>query len=608
MAKAAAKRNLLVIPEDEASVRFYNLRNLYAGHQGEYEALPRIAGDTKVTKKDWANVLVIGDFDSAKGKDFLKEVLWVRQGDPNLEIVLLHNPVASSRSSGIFNRIREMISGWPDFEVEGDTGILNSAEFWQSTKDLIYSLGVEPGQEYLLLNGRKIGPIDARSSFDQDDFKQLLEYERVKRSRPIHAALSALALSDKIQNHKTSAQLVSVVSLSMTATLSAGIFDTTSISRLNVFEEWSAVYSVLEVGDPITASIHLVLAVDPASETAQRWLPIIKALSELDGVHLKLFMNPRERLEELPIKRFYRYVLHSKPVFDEDGSVKGLSARFSDLPEDALLTVGLDVPASWLVAPKDSVHDLDNIKLNTIKDNQEVYALYELEYILIEGHSRDATTGSPPRGAQLVLGTQKDPHATDTIIMANLGYFQFKANPGFWKMDLLAGKSQEVFEIQSAAASQGYTSEAADESTEIELLDFQGKTLFPRLSRRPGRETDDVLDVAVNEPSFGTNYISKGLKLAEGLFSKLGVARPKEHADINIFSVASGHLYERMLNIMMVSVMKHTDHSVKFWFIEQFLSPSFKVSTNFSSRCVALPLTLPIGFYLGSSNRIWFQV
>jgi UDP-glucose:glycoprotein glucosyltransferase len=49
-----------------------------------------------------------------------------------------------------------------------------------------------------------------------------------------------------------------------------------------------------------------------------------------------------------------------------------------------------------------------------------------------------------------------------------------------------------------------------------------------------------------------------------------------KHADINIFSVASGHLYERMLNIMMVSVMRHTNHTVKFWFIEQFLSPSFK--------------------------------
>jgi UDP-glucose:glycoprotein glucosyltransferase len=60
------------------------------------------------------------------------------------------------------------------------------------------------------------------------------------------------------------------------------------------------------------------------------------------------------------------------------------------------------------------------------------------------------------------------------------------------------------------------------------------------------------------------------------LFSGGKTAKKGTQADINIFSVASGHLYERMLNIMMVSVMKHTKHTVKFWFIEQFLSPSFK--------------------------------
>lgn len=47
-------------------------------------------------------------------------------------------------------------------------------------------------------------------------------------------------------------------------------------------------------------------------------------------------------------------------------------------------------------------------------------------------------------------------------------------------------------------------------------------------------------------------------------------------ADINIFSVASGHLYERFLRIMILSVLRHTNHTVKFWFIENFLSPSFK--------------------------------
>jgi UDP-glucose:glycoprotein glucosyltransferase len=55
-----------------------------------------------------------------------------------------------------------------------------------------------------------------------------------------------------------------------------------------------------------------------------------------------------------------------------------------------------------------------------------------------------------------------------------------------------------------------------------------------------------------------------------------------QHAEINVFSVASGHLYERMLRIMILSVLKNTKHSVKFWFIEDFLSPLFKVIKLFS--------------------------
>ena len=50
---------------------------------------------------------------------------------------------------------------------------------------------------------------------------------------------------------------------------------------------------------------------------------------------------------------------------------------------------------------------------------------------------------------------------------------------------------------------------------------------------------------------------------------------------INIFSVASGHLYERFLKIMMLSVVKNTKSPVKFWFIKNFLSPKFKVGLPF---------------------------
>lgn len=64
----------------------------------------------------------------------------------------------------------------------------------------------------------------------------------------------------------------------------------------------------------------------------------------------------------------------------------------------------------------------------------------------------------------------------------------------------------------------------------------------------------------------------------KGFTGSGAVAPTKKKAAINIFSVASGHLYERFLSIMILSVIKNTDSRVKFWFIENFLSPSFKVS------------------------------
>ncbi|EEB95272.1 hypothetical protein MPER_05782, partial [Moniliophthora perniciosa FA553] len=54
-----------------------------------------------------------------------------------------------------------------------------------------------------------------------------------------------------------------------------------------------------------------------------------------------------------------------------------------------------------------------------------------------------------------------------------------------------------------------------------------------------------------------------------------GLVPKNEQAEINIFTVASGLLYERFVSIMILSVLRNTKSTVKFWFIENFLSPSF---------------------------------
>ena len=45
---------------------------------------------------------------------------------------------------------------------------------------------------------------------------------------------------------------------------------------------------------------------------------------------------------------------------------------------------------------------------------------------------------------------------------------------------------------------------------------------------------------------------------------------------VHVFSLATGHLYERLMRIMMLSVVKRASVRVKFWLLENFLSPSFK--------------------------------
>ncbi|KAI9836530.1 MAG: hypothetical protein M1838_005007, partial [Thelocarpon superellum] len=542
--RAAARRNDLIVPVDDGGIEYVDFQVLLSEHGEAFATLPNWTIDEGTVQKDWVSMIVVADMNSAEGLQLVQEAINTREKEPELQITVLHNSAQKSRQAR---------SSTGDGEMETD----------EAKQALAAVIGFTPGQNGLVVNGRVVGPIPPTTEFGQEEIRQLLAYERGKRSSPVYTALDELELLDKLDEPLTMGKLVSLIALSTVSDLPDGIFDSPPKARVSAFEQWRAAHSAIVVGEANDATIHIVAAVDPASEITQRWVPILKVLSELDGVYVKIFLNPKERLQELPVKRFYRHVLASKPSFDDDGAVKSPIAHFTGLPTDALFNVAMDVPPSWLVAPKASIHDLDNIKLSSLRDQLDIEAVYELQHILIEGHSRDVTIGQPPRGAQLLLGTDKEPAFADTLIMANLGYFQFKANPGFWKMELKAGRSQEIFHIDSAG-SQGYGVHPGDNSTEIELLSFQGNTLFPRLSRKPGQEMEDVLETGGPKSGSALDYVTKGLKFAEGVFSSGEVAAPKAHADINIFSVASGHLYERMLNIMMVSVMKHTKHTVKF--------------------------------------------
>lgn len=573
---AVSRRNSIIFPADPKDLTILDVNKMHVEHADLFNKVPVIEANLDTTKDNWAVLTAIADLTTVEGLKLAASAFEFRSNNPGIRLDIIHNPVEPNGAHKLNTalkmsqsdlpqvdnqeRLQTVLSAWSGLPADLDYDVLLSR--------FLVAAGTRPGENKFILNGRVIGPIESVADFGKEDFELFLEVEQSLRITPVYKAIEDLGLSSKVSGPLAAAKVTSITALSTIPDLPEGMFDKASDLRMSAFNVWNSSHTAFEIGDKATATIQFVASLNPASEQGQRWVPILKVLSELDGVYIKIFLNPKDKLEELPVKRFYRYVLDATPQFDESGQVTAPTAAFKGLPSEALLNVGMDVPPAWLVAAKDSVHDLDNLKLSSIKSDIE--ATYELEHILIEGHSRERS-GALPRGAQLVLATEKDPKVADTIVMYNLGYFQFKANPGFYNIQLKEGRSSEIYHIESVGA-KGYGAVLGDEGTDVVLMDFMGTTLYPRINRKPGMEEEDVLDVTASEGVF--DGVSKGFKNMFGVKSKS--VSDEEHAEINIFSVASGHLYERMLNIMMVSVMKNTKHTVKFWFIEQFLSPSFK--------------------------------
>ncbi|KAJ5130574.1 uncharacterized protein N7515_006613 [Penicillium bovifimosum] len=587
LAGALERRNTFLMPEDPKSVRIVDIASIIAS-EDVLSKFPRVAAERGALES--THMIVVGDFQSKEGLKLLVDALNLRKENADVEVLFVHNAASDAEETFPKNlatlyyslakgesldQAMINIASDDEYEVpETETQRISAAQALHAR--LASELGFQPGTEGVVVNGRAVGPIEKEYPLSVNELSQLISYEWLKRLDAVARAVSQLGFDAKISNTLDFAKLTSLVAISTISDVPEGIFENTPDFRMDLSDKWRTEHSVITVSNSDDPLIHVAVSLDPASEIAQRWLPILKVLSKLSGVELKIFLNPKEELKELPVKRFYRYVLQPEPSFTDDGALARPQASFTGVPVEALLTLGMDVPSSWLVAPKESVYDLDNIKLSSVKSDTNVDAIYALEHILIEGHSRDVTTQTPPRGVQLILGTEANHHFTDTIIMANLGYFQFKAQPGLWQINLKPGRSEKIFNLDSVGGL-GYRPQDGDDNNEVALLSFHGLTLFPRLSRKPGHDDEDVLETGI-QPGSGMDYLTKGLNFASGVLSRVGVTSKgdDQHADINIFSVASGHLYERMLNIMMVSVMRHTKHTVKFWFIEQFLSPSFR--------------------------------
>lgn len=199
---------------------------------------------------------------------------------------------------------------------------------------------------------------------------------------------------------------------------------------------------------------------------------------------------------------FYFHLLLTPFISSERQS----QAIFDGLPIDPIYTLGMDVPPAWLVRPREAMYDLDNIQLGTLSPQdriQGMQAIFDLDFLVVEGHARDPRSNAPPRGVQLQLTDANSTSVDDTQIVATLGYFQFKTKPGVFQLEFREGRGRDIYRLESVG-NEGWDSLTVEEvGNEITVTSFEGLTLYPRLTRKSGMETEDVLaeiSVAVAEP------------------------------------------------------------------------------------------------------------
>uniref|UniRef100_A0AAY4DGN2 UDP-glucose ceramide glucosyltransferase-like 1 n=1 Tax=Denticeps clupeoides TaxID=299321 RepID=A0AAY4DGN2_9TELE len=397
-------------------------------------------------------------------------------------------------------------------------------------------LKLRAGQRAVVSNGRILGPFEEDEELSTEDFHLLEKITLSTSAEKIRGRVKQMGL----KGDKASDLVMKVDALLTSAPKQEARKD------VKLAKDKHSVLHLTPREDEVFFDV--VAIVDPLSRETQKLSHLLIVLAQVVNMRLQVFMNCRAKLSEMPLKSFYRYVLEPDVTFlGNDTLSSGPVARFTDIPESPLLTLNMITPESWMVEAVRSPYDLDNIHLQEVSG--VVAAEYELEYLLLEGHCFDLSTGQPPRGLQFTLGMSQDPLMQDTIVMANLGYFQLKANPGAWILRLRKGRSEEIYQI---FAHDGTDSPADAADVIVVLNSFHSKIIKVRVQKRTDKLNEDLLSESTEA-------------LQSGPFMNM----------FRTYSVT--HLHQMSCSlIMMLSILQHTQTPVKFWFLKNYLSPSFK--------------------------------
>jgi UDP-glucose:glycoprotein glucosyltransferase len=305
------------------------------------------------------------------------------------------------------------------------------------------------------------------------------------------------------------------------------------------FKKWPDT-SPLIYNSQNSAEITWDMVIDPFTRDFQRIAAMVDYVDSRGLARVRLIVVPPIFFPEstVTLSAYYRTAItQDRVVF----TMLNDTTTYSSMP---------DMPMSWVFESMHAVVDLDNILLSELAPSEHM-GTYILTNILVEGDAY-ASDGDYVDGTELALLDGRGRKVSDTIVIQS-SYWQLTANPGIWHIDLGGYRTRTIYEIPY---------------TEIAVHSFARRGALVLVNVRPGMEGMKVYNVTITDTSNATR--------------------------VDVFSIASGHLYERLLKIMMLAVRRQSQYNVKFWIIKSFLSPQFKATLpvmakryNFSYQLVS---------------------
>lgn len=544
-ANAKSERNTRVIPKDPSNIRYkkITLEMIHASY-----GFRKSIDSNDVSGTFW----LIGDFNSQIVLVQFTRLLELMESysDKSLQIRILNTSSnnrklnslharfgTSSMSSATIQKLKTEISKLPS---------KSDSSMDPKMLAILERNHIQLHQPTMLFNSRYFR-LDL--PFETNDLSLLLEYEFSQRlgifKEITDAYPDAFAWKPTMHFKKGKFNHIEWFDLvSSTVTSSFFMEDSMMMSDVSRFDlgslNFDNSFDLTGKYDP-SRPLDVLVVIDPVDEYSQKLLSIVNSIADLSFVNVLVLVQPLSKIpEQTTMNRFYAdsFVL-LEPLFDENGNIlESTGAKFSGVPSGTLFAADVDVPSRWYTLKKFSQGlDLESFKVAT-----DLNVSFSLTKLVVEGFVKDVHTAQSIPG--LTFEATKNGQSAQGIGMLTLGYTQLRLEPGLWSLLLKKGSSSEKhYNLLSASENKYEANDVPMESVPLDVFSLLGNTIHPRLSMKDSND-------------------NKRVKLTL-------------KADINVFSIASGKLYEKFIGTMMASVRKTTNKSVKFWLIENFLTAEF---------------------------------